>query len=262
MKFFKMHGSGNDFILFLISDKEQRIFTRRLIAGLCRRAFGIGADGLILGLPAKNKDHDFRMRIFNADGSEAEMCGNGIRCLGKLVYDEKLSHKTNLIIKTISGDIPIKLQTKNGKDVKVSVTLPTPSSVTRISGSKFKVLMGNPHYVVMINQPPKTFPVPKYGPLLERHHLFPGKTNVEFVMIKNRCKIEMRVWERGVGETQSCGTGACAAVMAGISAGQLNTNNIQVKLPGGILTVSRIKNNMVVLTGPAEMVFAGNTTLD
>jgi len=257
MKFFKMHGTGNDFILFIPSNKEQSSFTGPLIRKLCDRHFGIGSDGIILVLPKRHKGNDFRMRIFNADGSEAEMCGNGIRCLGKLVYEQGLSNKKNLVIETLSGNIPVKLLINNNKVSKISVTLSTPTSVRKISDSKIKVIMGNPHCVVFIDDEVRKFPVNKYGPLLERHHLFPQKTNVEFVRIKNRGAIDMQVWERGVGETLACGTGACAAVMAGIATNKLRSNKVKVNLPGGVLEISKLKNGKISLTGPAEMVFEG-----
>ncbi len=202
------------------------------------------------------------MRIFNTDGSEAEMCGNGIRCLGKLVYEQHLTNKKNLIIETLSGNIPVKLLIKNNKVSRVSVTLPAPSIVRKISDSKFKVILGNPHCVVFITENIKTFPAAKYGPLLERHHLFPQRTNVEFVRIKNRGAINMRVWERGVGETLACGTGACAAVMAGIATKKLRPANVKVYLPGGILEISKLKNGKICLTGPAEIVFEGDITIN
>ena len=264
MKFFKMHGTGNDFILFISSNREQALFNRLLIRKLCDRHSGIGADGIILVLPARHKGNDFRMRIFNVDGSEAEMCGNGIRCLGKLVYESRWTsgtNKKNLIVETLSGNIPLKLLTKNNKVAKVSATLAAPSSVRKISESKIKVTLGNPHCVVFIDEDIKTFPVAKYGPLLERHHLFPQRTNVEFVRVKNQGAIDMRVWERGVGETLACGTGACAAVMAGIATNKLRPNNVKVNLPGGVLEISRLKGGKISLTGPAEMVFEGDIAL-
>ncbi|MBI5779726.1 MAG: diaminopimelate epimerase [Planctomycetes bacterium] len=262
MKFFKMHGIGNDFILFVPSGKEQSSFTRPLIRRLCDRHSGIGADGVILVLPARHKNHDFRMRIFNADGSEAEMCGNGIRCLGKLVFEQGLTNKHGLIIETLSGNIPLKLLINRNKVAKVSVTLPAPSSVRKITASKIKVVLGNPHCVVFIDEDVSRFPVAKYGPLLERHHLFPQRTNVEFVRVKNRGAIDMRVWERGVGETLACGTGACAAVMAGIATRKLRNNKVKVSLPGGVLEISKLKSGKISLAGPAEMVFEGDIKLN
>lgn len=276
MKFFKMHGTGNDFILFVIPTGKPSIFNKSLIQKLCNRQFGVGADGVILVLPNQRKRADFRMRIFNADGSEAEMCGNGIRCLGKLVYDHRLTKKKQILIETLSGNIPIKLLIpantgwerrniigphKNNKVAKVNVIIPASSSIRKISESKIKVTLGNPHCVVFIDEDVRKFPVTKYGPLIERHHLFPQKTNVEFVRVKNKGAIDMRVWERGVGETLSCGTGACAAVMAGIATNKLRANNVKVHLPGGILEISKLKDGKISLTGPAEMVFEGAISL-
>jgi diaminopimelate epimerase len=270
MKLFKMHGAANDFIMFIASNKQQALFTRPLIKKLCQRHSGIGADGVILVLPNRKKGADFRMRIFNADGSEAEMCGNGIRCLGKLVYEQHLTNKKNLIVETLSGNIPLKLLVQGNKVTKVSVTLAAPSLIRpirragvparKISPYKIKVILGNPHCVVFLDESVSKFPVAKYGPLLERHHLFPQRTNVEFVQVKNRGAIDMRVWERGVGETPACGTGACAAVMAGIATNKLRSTHVKVNLPGGVLEISKLKNGKICLIGPAEMVFEGDVT--
>jgi diaminopimelate epimerase len=271
MQFVKMQATGNDFILFNIPSDE-RFFTRGRIKNICDRHLGVGADGLILIFPARDKKSDFRMRFFNADGSEAEMCGNGIRCLGKLVYESGLIKNKELIIKTRAGSIPIKLITENNIVKKVFVHLPLKPKVTTIPkglipacirqtcirGDEIvRVLLGNPHCVVFVNNV-TNFPVEKYGPLIERHRLFPKRTNVEFVKIINRNQIRMRVWERGVGETLSCGTGACASVIAGISANKLRSNNVKVHLPGGVLEVSWQKDSGLFLTGTAEMVFNGN----
>lgn len=269
MQFIKMHGTGNDFILFVIPEKKQVFFNRLLIQRLCDRHFGIGADGVILVLPARHKKTDFRMRIFNADGNEAEMCGNGIRCLGKLIYDYRLTRKTELFIETLSGPIYIKLFTKNNYVKRVTANIPNQPKITPLPYSEFKsilgnkkfeiirVLLGNPHCVIFIPTDVNNFPIEKYGPLIERHRLFPQRTNVEFVQIQNKSSIKMRVWERGVGETLACGTGACAAVVAGISADKLKPHNVKVSLPGGNLTVSWEKSLGLSLTGSAEKVFEG-----
>lgn len=263
-----MHGTGNDFILFVIPDKKQAFFTRPLIKKLCARYFGIGADGLILVLPSRHKKTDFRMRIFNADGNEAEMCGNGIRCLGKLVYDYRLTRKKELLIETLSGLIYIKLFTKNNKVKKVTVNIPNQPKITLLPHSELhdildnqkyeiiKILLGNPHCVIFIPSNINDFPVEKYGPLIERHQLFPQRTNVEFVQLLNKTSIKMRVWERGVGETLACGTGACATVVAGIATNKLRSHNVKVSLPGGNLMVSQ-QNTGLSLTGPAKIVFEG-----
>ncbi|MFH1231840.1 MAG: diaminopimelate epimerase [Planctomycetota bacterium] len=287
MKFVKMHGTGNDFILFTIPAEKSEVrysghpcasgrsafggqayFTKSRIKELCDRHFGIGADGVILILPTRKKTNDFRMRIFNADGNEAEMCGNGIRCLGKLVYDYHLTSKKELLIETLSGEIPIKLFTKNNQVEKVTVNIPNKPKITPLPHSEFqsilgnkkygviRVLLGNPHCVIFIQNNIKNFPVEKYGPLIEKHRLFPQGTNIEFVEIRNKSFIKMRVWERGVGETLACGTGACASVVAGITKNKLQPNNVKVKLPGGMLEVSWQK--ILSLTGPAETVFEGN----
>lgn len=266
--FVKMHGLGNDFIIIdctyqKISDPEE------FAIKYCHRRFGIGADQLLLIYPSKVAD--FKMKIFNADGSEVEMCGNGIRCFAKYIWDRGLSDKEILHVETLAGIIKPK---KRGKFVEVDMGKPEfhPSKIPvnvegqrafdiplEIMGWQAKVnclSMGNPHAVVFLDDDPKIFEVTKYGPLIENHPLFPKRTNVEFAYVKNPSEIIMRVWERGAGETFACGTGACATAVAGIFKG-FTDKKVTVYLLGGDLQIELKENEHVYMTGPAEEVFEG-----
>jgi len=309
--FIKMHGLGNDFILIdCISQKfpperggdsprracgEKSEQLKVLSRKLCHRRFGIGADQILLLYPSKIAD--FKMRIFNADGSEVEMCGNGIRCLAKYIWSRKLSKKTALNIETRAGIIQPR---RKGKLVRVDMGEPVfeperipvkihpPQSPLnkggikrgssgimhhasqaiidyplRIEDREFKITcvsMGNPHAVIVVDNV-DGFPVTYYGPLLEMHELFPKRTNVEFIEILNPSEIKMRVWERGAGETTACGTGASAAAVAACIKG-LTKKNVKAHLPGGDLFIEWAKDNHVYMTGPAEEVFTGHVDID
>ena len=224
------------------------------------RHFGVGADGLILILPSSKAD--FSMRMFNADGSEAEMCGNGIRCVAKFVYDNCLTDKKIITVDTKAG---IKTLTLNvvGKYVD---TVKVDISNTKIAKNlKIEILdkifdvscvsIGNPHTVIFVDDV-DSFDVKKYGELIEKNEMFPQRTNVEFVEIKDNSNIKMRVWERGTGETLACGTGACASVVACVLNG-LTSCNVKVQLLGGNLDILYNDNNHVYMTGPAKTVFEG-----
>ncbi|MCK4909347.1 MAG: diaminopimelate epimerase [Planctomycetes bacterium] len=259
MKFVKMHGTGNDFILVNCLKKPVKN-PAALARRVCHRYSGIGANGLILILSSPRAD--FRMRMFNPDGSEAEMCGNGIRCLGKFVSDKGLTKKNRLIVATRAGLIPLHLSKKNGKVQQVTARLGRPKLLgqkkLRIKNKLFTVCvisMGNPHCVIRVKNVAK-FPVKTYGPLIERHRYFPRRTNVEFIEISNRKNIKQRTWERGAGETLACGTGASAAVVAGIVAGQLD-RQVKVTLAGGTVIIKWTSDNEVYLSGPAVEVFSG-----
>ncbi|MCX5717514.1 MAG: diaminopimelate epimerase [Nitrospirae bacterium] len=285
MNFTKMHGLGNDFIL--IDCIKQKFGTKsselgKLSKKLCHRRFGIGADQILLLYPSRTAD--FKMRIFNADGSEVEMCGNGIRCLAGYVWSRRLSGKAILNIETPAGIIKPQ---KKGKLVRVDMGEPIfePEKIPVKTSSKFKVQsskiknknskliigyplkiedrefriscvsMGNPHAVIVVDNV-MDFPVTYYGPLLEMHEIFPKRTNVEFIEILNPSEIKMRVWERGAGETMACGTGASAAAVASSLKG-LTEKNVTVHLTGGDLTIEWAENNHVYMTGPAEEAFSG-----
>ncbi|XCH47696.1 diaminopimelate epimerase [Thermodesulfovibrio sp. 3462-1] len=268
INFVKMHGLGNDFILIDCLNQELTEPSQFAIK-YCNRRFGIGADQLLLLYPSKIAD--FKMRIFNADGSEVEMCGNGIRCFAKYIWDRKLTDKEILEVETLAGIIKPR---KIGELVQVDMGEPefSPSKIpVDIEGEKaFDLIleisgwharincisMGNPHAVIFLDEEPKYFAVTKYGPLIENHPIFPKKTNVEFAYVKNSHEITMRVWERGAGETLACGTGACATAVAAMVKG-LTEKKVTVHLLGGDLLIEWAEDGHIYMTGPAEEVFEG-----
>ncbi|MCI8412169.1 MAG: diaminopimelate epimerase [Clostridia bacterium] len=272
-KFTKMHGLGNDYVY--MDAIHQNIENESDLAQfVSNRHFGIGSDGLIL---ICNSDiADFKMRMFNSDGSEAEMCGNGIRCVGKFVYDKGLTNKTEVNIETLAGIKKLRLNIKEGKVDTVRVDMGEPillpkqipviSSEDIVKNLKLKALdkefifacvsMGNPHAITIVDNVEK-FDVEKYGKILEIDKAFPKKTNVEFVQIIDKNNIKMRVWERGSGETLACGTGACATAIACNLKG-LTNRKTNIKLLGGTLEIEwDEKDNHVYMTGPAVTVFEG-----
>ncbi|MDH7569104.1 MAG: diaminopimelate epimerase [Armatimonadota bacterium] len=280
MNFRKYHGIGNDFVLidgFKESIPEEHLpeAARRL----CDRHFGVGGDGLILVLPSRSAH--FRMRMFNPDGSESEMCGNGIRCFAKYVFDYGLTYEHQIDVETLAGIISPKMTVKEKKVQLVRVDMGEPrlarneipmkggdgqSQVVAeeilMEGEKFEVTcvsMGNPHCVIFVDQV-EHFPVSKVGPRIENHHLFPRRTNVEFVQVLRKDELQMRVWERGAGETLACGTGACAAAVAGALNGR-SGRKVTVHLPGGDLEIEWADDNHVYMTGPATEVFSGETLI-
>jgi len=272
-----MHGLGNDFILIdcLYKSLGNSSFLSYLAKKLCNRNFGIGADGLILILPSSKAD--LRMGIFNYDGSEAQMCGNGIRCFAKYAYENKLVSKNKFTVETLAGIIIPELTISNNKilGVKVNMGIPklrrrdipmagedTPTVVDEILKINpeqiFKiscVSMGNPHCIIFVDDV-KSIPVDKIGPKIENHPLFPEKTNVEFIQVLNRKEINFRVWERGVGETLACGTGACASLVAGVL-NKKTDRKATIHLPDGDLNIQWVDDGHVYMTGPAELVFRG-----
>ena len=269
--FTKMHGLGNDFILIDCRHVTLNNLPE-LSKTLCHRRFGVGADQMLLLLASQ--EADFMMRIFNADGGEVEMCGNGIRCLAKYIWDRNLSAKKILSVETPGGIIRPE---KAGDLVKVDMGEPVfePEKIPvmqreinnssriidyplRIEDREFKITcvsMGNPHAVIFVENLSK-FPIPYYGSLIENHPLFPKKTNVEFIEVLTPKEISMRVWERGSGETMACGTGASAAVVASNIKG-LTEKEVTVHLLGGDLFIEWAGTNHVYMTGPAEEVFEG-----
>ena len=271
IKFTKMQGLGNDYVY--MDAIHQKIENESSLAQfVSNRHFGIGSDGLIL--ICKSDIADFKMRMFNSDGSEAEMCGNGIRCVGKFVYDKGLTDKTTVTIETLAGIKTLELNTKDGKveTVKVDMGEPilNPKEIPVISdeepvknlmleaeGRKFKftcVSMGNPHAITEVEDTEK-FDVEKYGKVLEVDKAFPNKTNVEFIQIVDKNHVKMRVWERGAGETLACGTGACATAVACYINGKTD-RNVEVELLGGKLYIEwNEENNHIFMTGPAVTVF-------
>ena len=273
IKFTKMQGLGNDYVY--MDAIHQKIENESSLAQfVSNRHFGIGSDGLIL--ICKSDVADFKMRMFNSDGSEAEMCGNGIRCVGKFVYDKGLTDKTTVTVETLAGIKTLELNTKEGKveTVKVDMGEPilNPKEIPVISdeepvknlmleaeGRKFKftcVSMGNPHAITEVEDTEK-FDVEKYGKVLEVDKAFPNKINVEFIQIVDKNHVKMRVWERGAGETLACGTGACATAVACYLNGKTD-RNVEVELLGGKLFIEwNEENNHIFMTGPAVTVFEG-----
>ncbi|HEY9205961.1 MAG TPA: diaminopimelate epimerase [Candidatus Methanoperedens sp.] len=277
IKFTKMHGIGNDYIFIdCFAENLKNIDLKDLAIRMSDRHFGIGSDGIILIMPAESKENDFRYRIFNSDGSEAEMCGNGIRCAAKYVFEHGLTKKTNLRFETKAGIIKpeIVVEKSSVKDVRVDMGEPVlergripmigqkgtvVNKELKLEGRSIKVTcvsMGNPHCVILVEDTEfKGFD--ELGKKIENHKAFPNRTNVEFVKIMNQKEIKMRVWERGAGETLACGTGACASVIACVL-NKKTERNVIVHLKGGNIQVEwDEKTNHVFKTGPAVEVFEG-----
>lgn len=274
MKFTKMHGCGNDYVYVNLFEENVKD-APKLSTLVSDRHFGIGADGLITIGPSEVAD--FRMRIYNADGSEAEMCGNGIRCVAKYVYDHKLTNQTEISVETGAGIKDLTLFVENDKVQTVRVDMGEPillaeqipvvsdneiviDEVISVGGRDWRmtcVSMGNPHAVVFVDDV-AGFPLEQYGPLFENHVRFPKRTNTEFVHVISREEADMRVWERGSAETFACGTGTCACVMACILNGYTD-NRVLVHLRGGDLVIEYdADSNHIYMTGPATEVFSGS----
>lgn len=275
MKFTKMHGLGNDYV-YVNCLKEKLKNPSAVARFVSDRHFGIGSDGLILINPSQRAD--FEMEMYNADGSRGEMCGNGIRCVAKYVYDYGLTDKTHISVETLAGIKNLDLTLADGKAVLIKVDMGKPELeagkipvVTRhpsekvidmpidVDGIGYRmtcISMGNPHAVVFVEDV-KGLEIEKIGPGFENHESFPRRINTEFVRVCDRKTVEMRVWERGSGETMACGTGACAAAAACILNG-LTENEVTVKLLGGDLLVKWDREaNKMYMTGPALVVYDG-----
>ena len=261
MKFTKMQGLGNDY-LYVFGEVPDN--APDLSVKLSDRHFGAGSDGMIY---ISHSDlADYKMRIFNADGSEAKMCGNGIRCVGKYLYDRKITQKTELKIETLSGIKTLNLQVKNGQVESVTVNMgkvvvSEEKEITVLS-QKVKLIpvdMGNPHAVIFVSDA-ENAPLTTVGAAIEKHEEFPGGVNVEFAGVLSDSPLRMRVWERGSGITMACGTGTCATVAAAISKGLCRYDEpVYVDLDGGQLCIEIKKDNTVFMTGPAEFVYDGQT---
>lgn len=268
-----MHGCGNDYVYVNLFE-ETIDDPQKLSIAVSDRHFGIGSDGLVTIGPSEMAD--FRMRMYNADGSEAEMCGNAIRCVAKYVYDHKLTGSTEISVETGAGIKYLSLFVEDGKVAKVRVDMGEPilrpeeipveakgerviAEPIVVDDKEWKmtcVSMGNPHAVVFVEDV-EHLEIEKYGPKFEHHERFPKRTNTEFVQLISRTEAAMRVWERGSAETWACGTGTCASVMACILNGYTE-NEVLVHLRGGDLTVEYDpESNHIFMTGPAEEVFSG-----
>lgn len=273
MKFTKMHGIGNDYV-YVDCTKEMPEGLPELARKLSDRHFGVGSDGLICICPSQKAD--FQMAMYNTDGTQGEMCGNGIRCVGKFVYDKGLTQKTALTIETLAGIKTLELQVDGGKVVSATVDMGAPilepERIPVASGgasflgrhimvggrawSATCVSMGNPHAVVYVDDVAR-LDLPVIGPAFEHHEIFPHRINTEFIQVIDRRTLRMRVWERGSGETLACGTGACAAVVSSVLNG-VSDRSATVKLLGGDLAIRwEEADGHVYMTGPAVTVFEG-----
>jgi diaminopimelate epimerase len=269
MKFTKMHGAGNDYV-YVDLFREKVPDPAAVARAVSDRRTGVGSDGLILIAPSKTAD--FRMVMFNADGSEGAMCGNGIRCIGKYVYDHGLTRKKAITVETKGGAVALDLHARDGKVDAVTVDMGAPRPIpptfhVRADGRQtllrdqvegfdcFVVSMGNPHCVIPVPST-ATAPVATEGPIIETHPDFPSRVNVEFVEILSRTRVRQRTWERGSGETHACGSGACA-VTAALAAAGLAGRSLRVDLLGGTLRIRQGADGHLHMTGPAVEVFSG-----
>ncbi len=283
MQFIKMHGLGNNYIFFnLLESSMENIDFAKLSREVSNVNFGIGSDGIILICPSERAD--FRMRIFNEDGSEGKNCGNGLRCVAKYLYDHMYATSTNFMIETLGGDVPVDVEVnslRHVRNVKVDMGEPkllkgvipmvgVPDSTTInepfvIDGAEYHmtcISMGNPHTIMFVDDVNEV-PLENIGPVIEHSPLFPERVNVGFVHVKNRQEIDYRVWERGSGITYACGTGACAAVVASTLNNKIDRYvPITVHLPGGDLTVRWDENNHVWKRGTAAYICHGELELN
>lgn len=274
MKFTKMQGLGNDYV-YVNCLKEKIADPPELARRISDRHFGVGSDGLIMINPSDKAD--FEMEMYNADGSRAEMCGNGIRCVGKYVYDYGLTDKTQISVETLAGIKHLDLTVENGKVTLVKVDMGQPvfepdripvkaegsmvvNEPLEVDGKEYRmtcISMGNPHAVIFVDQDVRELPLEEIGPSFENHERFPKRINTEFVRVIDRHTAQMRVWERGSGETLACGTGTCAAAVACVLNG-LTEDEVTVHLLGGDLYIKWDREkNTIYMTGPAEIVFEG-----
>ena len=274
LRFTKMHGLGNDFVVLDLITQSVRL-DAQLIRFLADRHRGIGCDQLLVVEPPTDPEMDFLYRIYNQDGSEAQQCGNGARCVAKFILDRRLSAKRRLRVQTLGG--PISMSCGKGNVVTVSMGIPrlAPQEIPFAAARQATVYtleacgqpveisavsMGNPHAVLVVDEV-ETAPVATLGPVLEQHPDFPERTNVGFMQVLDRGEVRLRVFERGAGETMACGSGACAAVVAGRIRGLLD-ERVRVHLPGGFLQIEwRGEGDPLMMTGPATTVFEGQIAL-
>lgn len=272
--FTKMHGLGNDFMVVDMVTQNARLPPEK-VRRLADRRFGVGFDQLLIVEPPTDPDMDFRYRIFNADGSEVEQCGNGARCFARFVRDHRLIGRDLVRVQTAGGNIELQILDNDSVAVNMGIPRLTPSDIPftapgqsvlyplMIDGETLMVSaisMGNPHAVLVVDDVQKA-PVEMLGPLIEHHEDFPRKCNAGFMEIVNRNEINLRVYERGVGETMACGSGACAAVVAGVIQGVLN-DEVKVNLSGGFLQIQWWgEGHSVMMTGAATRVYEGHTRL-
>lgn len=275
MKFTKMHGCGNDYV-YVNGFTEKVADKPKAVVALSDRHFGIGSDGVIFINPSQQAD--FEMEMYNADGTRAEMCGNGIRCVGKYVYDHGMTDKTSITVESFGKVKYLDLTVENGKVVKVKVNMGKPELTAKdvpvvsvheqvideeiiVKGKSYRmtcVSMGNPHAVVLMDDV-EHLAIEEIGPYFENHERFPNRTNTEFVQVIDDSHVKMRVWERGTGETLACGTGCCATAVACVL-NRLTGAHVTVQVLGGEIEIYwDQKENLVYMTGPAVTVFEGET---
>jgi diaminopimelate epimerase len=279
----KMHGLGNDFVFidhFQTQPQEGQVEAdySELARKLCHRQFGVGGDGVIAVLPSQVADA--KMRIFNLDGTEPEMCGNGVRCFARYIFDKGYVKKNPLQVETLAGILTLNLNLEDNQVTGIRVDMGEPilkpelipvlaqgepviGAKLEVEGAEFEysaVSMGNPHCVIFIEDYNK-LDFERFGPAIEKHPIFPRKTNVEFIRVDSRKELTMKVWERGSGPTLACGTGACASTVAAILNGKTE-RSVTVHLPGGDLFIEWGKDNRVYMTGPAAYVFKGEILED
>ena len=274
MKFTKMHGLGNDY-LYIDCFQENISQPEKIARVLCDRHFGVGGDGIILIAPSEIAD--FKMIMYNADGSQGEMCGNGIRCVGKYVYDKGLTNQKKITIETLAGIKYLEFTVENQRVSSIKVSMGNPilepekipvqgydspviNQEIQVDGKTYHmtcVSMGNPHCVIFTDEPVEQLPLEIIGPKLEHHKIFPKGVNVEFVNIINENELKMRVWERGTGETMACGTGACAVAAAGVL-NHYSKEQVTIHLSGGDLEIFWDRENQqLYMTGTATEVYQG-----
>ncbi|MFL0811118.1 MAG: diaminopimelate epimerase [Agarilytica sp.] len=275
LRFTKMHGAGNDFVMLDGITQKLPPLTEAKMQKLSDRHFGVGCDQILIVEAPRRKEADFRYRIFNQDGKEVENCGNGARCFALFVRQRGLTHKNIIRVETAAG--PLTLEVKGNNSVRVDMGVPElepeniPFNVAKqnttyplsVDGKKFQIAavsMGNPHAVTLVDDC-LNFEVEKYGPLIEGHEQFPNRVNAGFLQVLSRSEAKLRVYERGVGETLACGTGACAAMVAGRLQEQFD-DEVHMHLPGGTLTLSwEGLGQPIFMTGPATTVFQGHIKL-
>lgn len=274
MNFVKLQGTGNDFILIDARSLERD--WAAVARDMCHRHFGVGADGLLLVLPSETAD--LHLRMFNPDGSEAEACGNGLRCFAKYAVESGLVGSAEFMVETLAGTRSVRTQAEKGVQVAMGIPTFDPTAIPVVVERRDKqdptpvldypitigdselriscVSMGNPHAVCFLNEPITDFPLAEVGPRVEHHHMFPNRVNFAVANVISQNEIRARVWERGAGETLSCGSGACAIAVTAQSKGLID-NRVDIGLPGGTLTVDWNGVGEVLLSGPAEVVFYG-----
>ncbi|TET74923.1 MAG: diaminopimelate epimerase [Dehalococcoidia bacterium] len=274
MNFVKLQGTGNDFILIDARSLERD--WAAVARDMCHRHFGVGADGLLLILPSETAD--LHLQMFNPDGSEAEACGNGLRCFAKYAVESGLVGSAEFMVETLAGTRSVRTQAEKGVQVAMGIPTFDPTAIPVIVERRDKqdptpvvdypitigdselriscVSMGNPHAVCFLDEPITDFPLAQVGPRVEHHHMFPNRVNFAVANVISQNEIRARVWERGAGETLSCGSGACAIAVTAQSKGLID-NRVDIGLPGGTLTVDWNGVGEVLLSGPAEVVFYG-----